>query len=92
MNKHQQELQMLSSVTLNCQITMTIVMNSGSQLSEMETISRKFTRHIMCLSWSIDIDVFVFVFGIFLVIAFLLVRSCLLITLIICLKGHKFLG
>ena len=29
-----QELRMLSSVTLNCQVTM-IVMNSGSQLSEL---------------------------------------------------------
>ena len=29
-----QELQMLSSVTINCQVTK-IVMNSGSQLSEL---------------------------------------------------------
>ena len=32
-NKTSQELQMLSSVTINCQVTK-IVMNSGSQLSE----------------------------------------------------------
>ena len=42
---------MLSSVTLNCQVTI-IVMSSGSQLSEMSTISHKLTRHVMyfCLS------------------------------------------
>ena len=45
-----QELRMLSSVALNCQVTMTGV-NSGSQLSEMSTISHKFTCHVMCLSW-----------------------------------------
>ena len=33
-NKTSQELRMLSSVTINCQITK-IVMNSGSQLSEL---------------------------------------------------------
>ena len=33
-NKTSQELRMLSSVTLNCQVTK-IVMNSGSQLSEL---------------------------------------------------------
>ena len=32
--KTSQELRMLSSVTLNCQVTM-IVMNLGSQLSEL---------------------------------------------------------
>ena len=40
---------MLSSVTLHCQVTM-IVMNSGSQLSEMSTISHKFTSHVKSLS------------------------------------------
>ena len=30
-----QELRMLSGVTLNCQVTMMIVMNSGPQLTEM---------------------------------------------------------
>ena len=66
------------------------VMNSGSQLSEMYTISRKFTRHVMSLSWSMYL---------YLSLSlsssesfFLLVRSCLLITLVLCLKGHKSLG
>ena len=34
-----QELRMLSSVTLDCQVT-NIVMNSGSQLSEFESVSQ----------------------------------------------------
>ena len=34
LNKTSQELRMLSSVTINCQVTK-IVMNSGSQLSEL---------------------------------------------------------
>ena len=38
-NKTSQELQILSSVTLNCQVTK-IVMNSGSQLSEMQSVSQ----------------------------------------------------
>ena len=38
-NKTSQELRMLSSVTLNCQVTK-IVMNSGSQLSEMQSVSQ----------------------------------------------------
>ena len=50
-----QELQMLFSVTLNCQVTM-IVMNSGSQLSEMSTISHKFTSHATFLSWSLYVS------------------------------------
>ena len=50
--KTSQELRMLSSVILNCQVTMTGV-NLGSQLSEMSTISHKFTSHVMCLSWSL---------------------------------------
>ena len=37
--KTSQELRMLSSVTLNCQVTK-IVMNSGSQLSEMYSVSQ----------------------------------------------------
>ena len=40
-----QELRMLSSVTLNCQVTM-IVMKSGSQLSEMPTILHNFSSHV----------------------------------------------
>ena len=47
-----------------------IVMNSGSQLSEMTTISHiNFTGLCHC--------------------QFALVMSCLLITLIKCMKGHK---
>ena len=38
--------------------------------------------------WFVFVIVFVFVF----VIVFLLVRSCPLITLVKCLKGHKTLG
>ena len=40
-----QELRMLSSVTLNCQVTKNF-MNSGSQLSEMQSMSQmtKVTR------------------------------------------------
>merc|ERR1712037_1033339 len=37
--KTSQELRMLSSVTINCQITK-IVMNSGSQLPELQTVSQ----------------------------------------------------
>ena len=37
--KTSQELRMLSSVTINCQITK-IVMNSGSQLSELYSVSQ----------------------------------------------------
>ena len=51
-----------------------IVMNSGSQLSEMTTISHiNFTGLCLC-QFSCQ---------------FALVMSCLLITLIICIKGHK---
>ena len=39
MDKTSQELRMLSSVTLNCQITK-IVMNPGSQLSELKSVSQ----------------------------------------------------
>ena len=48
--KTSQELQMLPSVTLNCQVTM-IVMNSGIQMSEMSKISHKLTSPVMSLSW-----------------------------------------
>ena len=39
LNKTSQELRMLSSVTINCQVTK-IVMNSGSQLSELYSVSQ----------------------------------------------------
>ena len=45
---------MLSSVTLNCQVTM-IGVNSGFQLSEMSTISHKFTGRVMCLYLSLSL-------------------------------------
>ena len=46
-----QELRMLSSVTVtpHCQIRM-IVINSGYQLSEMTTLSHKFTSHVKSLT------------------------------------------
>ena len=71
-----QKLQMLSSVTLNCQATK-IVMNSGSQLSELYLVSQ-----MSKVSSIVFVIVFVFTF----VILFLLVMSCPLIK---CLKGHK---
>ena len=58
--KTSQELRMLSSDTLNCQVTM-IVMNSGSQLSEMSAISHKLTSHVMLSSWCLYLSLsFVF--------------------------------
>ena len=75
---------MLSSVTLNRQATK-IVMNSGSQLSELQLVSQ-----MSQVSGIVIVFVFVFVFVF--VIQFLLVRSCPLITLIKCFKGHKSLG
>ena len=41
-----QELRMLSSVTIDCQVSM-IIMNSGPELSVMSTISQ---NHVMSLS------------------------------------------
>ena len=43
---------MLSNITLNDQVKM-IVVNSGSQLSEMSIISHKLKSHAMSLSWSL---------------------------------------
>ena len=72
--KTSQESRRLASVTLNSWVTM-IVMNSGSQLSEMTTIPHfKFICICSCVPW---------------VSLSLLVMSCLPITLIKCLKGHK---
>ena len=56
MKKTSQELLMLSSVTFNSQVPMN-VMNWGSKLSEMATISQKFTRHVF-----VFVFVFLFVF------------------------------
>ena len=76
-SKTSQELRMLSSVTLNSKITM-IVTNSGSQLSEMTAISHfNFICICSCVLW-ISLS--------------LMAMSCLLITLIKCLKGHKSQG
>ena len=73
-----------------------IDLNSGSQLSEMSTIVNKLTQVSRIALWWSSLNVFVFVivfvFVLVLVIGFLLVRSCLLTTLIKCLKGHKSLG
>ena len=56
-------------------------------------ISVSFHKSIIVLWWS-SLNVFdsVFVFVFVFVILFFLVMSCLLITLIKCLKGHKSLG
>ena len=88
--KTSQELRILSSVTLNCQVTK-IVMKSGSQFSillsvcQISQVSRISLRvlskciylcHCLCLFIYLCHCPFLF-------------RSCLLITLIKCLKGHK---
>ena len=56
------------------------------QMSERSQVSR-----IALWRWSLNVFVFVIVivFVFVFVIVFLFVRSCLLITLITCLKGHK---
>ena len=81
--KTSQELQLLSSVTLDCQVTK-ILMNSGSQLTEMKSVCQmsQVTRcslkvlfkcicHCLCICLPF------------------LNRSCVLITPIKRLKGHK---
>ena len=50
---------MLSSVTLNCQVTKN-VMNSGSQLSEMQSMSQ-MTKVTRIALWRCSFNVFVFV-------------------------------
>ena len=57
-------------------------MKSVSQMSQVSRIT----------VWRSSLNVFVFVFIFVFVIVFLGVMSCLLITLIKCLKGHKSLG
>ena len=59
--------------------------NHCDQMSQRSQVS----RIALCRS---SLNVFVFVFVIVFVVVFLLVRSCPLITLIKCLKGHKSLG
>ena len=79
--KTSQELRMLSSVALNCQARK-IVMKSGSQLSELWSVSQM---------WQVSGIVYVIVFVIVFVFVFVFcqIRSCPLITLIKCVKGHK---
>ena len=56
-----QELRMLSSVTINCQVTK-IVMNSGSQLSELYSVSQMSqVSRIALRRCSQNVFVFVFV-------------------------------
>ena len=75
---------MLSSVTPNCQVTK-IVMNPGSQFSELLSVSQ-----LSQVTGIVFVIVIVFVFAF--VIVFLLAGSYLLIILIECCKGHKSLG
>ena len=92
-----QELRMLSSVTINCQVTK-IVMNSGSQLRTWirQNCSQCLKCHKslglllggvlkMCLSLSLSLSLY-------LSLSIFLVLSCFLITLNKCRKGHKSLG
>ena len=67
---------MLLNVTLNCQVKKTQVLNP--QICKKRLKGNK----------SLNVFAFVFIF----VIVFLLVGSCVLITLIKCRKGHKSLG
>ena len=52
-DKTSQELRMLSTVTLNCQVTK-IVLNSGSQLSELQSVSQmsQVCRIELCCLWA----------------------------------------
>ena len=87
-----QELRMLSSVTINCQVTK-IVMNSGFQLSELLSVSQMSQVSRIALRRCFqNVFVFVIVFVFVFVFVNLLVMSCLLITLNKCLKGQKSLG
>ena len=59
----------------------------SDQMSQRSQVSR-----ITLWRCSLNVFVFVIVFVFVFVVVFFLVRSCLLITLIKCLKGHKSLG
>ena len=66
MVKTSQELRMLSSFTLNCQASK-IVMNSGSQLSELKLVSQMsqvsgIVFVIVCVIFFVFVFVFVIVF------------------------------
>ena len=54
MFKTSQELRMLSSVTINCQVTK-IVMNSGSQLSELGGVLKMSLSLYLSLSLSLSL-------------------------------------
>ena len=60
MKKTSQELRMLSSVTINCQVTK-IVMNSGSQLSQVFRIALKRCSQNVFVFVFVSVFVFVFV-------------------------------
>ena len=79
-----QGLRMLSTVTICCQVTK-IVMNAGSRLSYMSQVS----RIVSCCNYARPLPHTIHNAG---VRRSFWVRSCLLITLIKCIKGHKSLG
>ena len=58
----------------------------SDQMSQRSQVSK---IALWCSSLNVFVFVIVIVFVFVLVIVFLLVRSCLIITLIKCLKGHK---
>ena len=82
----------LDSIRNSCDVFGHVMSSHHSeQMSQRSQVSR------IALRWySQNVFVFVFVFVIVFVFVFVfvnfLVRSCLLITLIKCLKGHKSLG
>ena len=94
---------MLSSVTLDCQATKIVrncqIRHKLSKLSEIvmsphhsnQMSQRSQVSRIAPWRCSLNVFVFVivFVFVFVFVIVFFLVGSCLLVTLITCLKGHK---
>ena len=107
--KTSQELRILSSVKIDCQITK-IVMDSGFHLSELLSVSQMSQVPVLSLSLSLlllsIIVTIVINVKLFIILnnykncqnsfklskTVRLVRSCFLITLIKCLKGHKSLG
>ena len=69
----------------------------SEQMSQRSQVSRMALRRgsqnvFVFVIVIVIVIVIVFVFVFVIVIVFLFVRSCLLITLITCLKGHKSLG
>ena len=76
------------SLTLSC-FGQVMSPHHFDQMSQRSQVSR---IALWRCSLNVFVFVIVFVFVFVFVIVFLLVRSCLLITLIKCLKGHKSLG